>query len=62
MAKTGIYWNGEDLSFGFWILQRSGKLYFSGNPVDGGRWSLAEPQSTKGLQFLCGLNGSGREK
>lgn len=55
--KPGIYWNGRTLAFGFWIVQPSGKLYFSGTPVAGGRWTLAEPQDTDKLVYLCDLKG-----
>ncbi len=38
--KPGLYWNGLSLSHGFWILQHSGKLYYSGTPVAGGKWNM----------------------
>lgn len=58
MDRPGIYWNGTTLDFGFWILQRSGKLYFSGTPVKSSKWSLAEPQDVSQLHYLCDLNGN----
>ena len=55
LGKPGLYWNGSTVAFGFWILQESGNLYFSGTPAVGGKWSLAIPQSTNGLVFLFPL-------
>ena len=55
--KPGIYWNGKNLDYGFWLLQPSGKLYYSGTPVDGSVWSLAQPQNVDKLYLLCGLDG-----
>lgn len=56
MSKPGIYWNGESLDFGFWVLQRSGKLYFSGTPVTGGHWEDGDTPIEK-LHFLCSMDG-----
>lgn len=55
--KPGIYWNGKELGYGFWIVQRSGKIYFSGTPVAGATWKLAQPQNVDKLKYFCGLDG-----
>lgn len=62
LRPSGLYWDGKSLAFGFWILQPSGKLYFSGTPVDGGKWSLAIPQDLTGLKYLCSLEGGSYEQ
>ncbi len=54
--KPGIYWNGTELAFGLWVLQDSGKLYFSGTPVAGSKWTIADTPIEQ-LKYLCSLDG-----
>lgn len=61
IGKPGLYWNGKTVAFGIWMLQDSGYLYFSGTPVRGSAWQLAEEQSVDGLVFMCGLDGKPAE-
>lgn len=55
--KPGIYWDGKSFAFGFWIVQHSGKMYFSGTPVVNGKWTVSELQSTETLHYFCSLEG-----
>lgn len=58
--KPGLYWNGINLDFGFWIVHKNGKMFFSDTPVVGGTWKRTDMplQQRLMLKFLCGLDGS----